>query len=138
MNAAEDDLHLREAVEPEVNPGTELARGAFINIITLVAANLRGIFTFLIARLLGRDTLGTFGIAWSTTDLLSDFGSFGMETSTIALVSVRHAVLFGLLFSVCPATFGIIAFQTLGLRLGQRPELIRNTSIMLLAVPGIA
>ncbi|MFL6530152.1 MAG: polysaccharide biosynthesis C-terminal domain-containing protein [Chthoniobacterales bacterium] len=152
MKAAEDDLHLREAVAPEVHTGTELARGAMVNVATLIAANLRGIFTFLIARLLGRDTLGTFGIAWSTTDLLSDFGSFGMETSTIALVSARHAVgdtkgtralmrravTFGLLFSVCAAVFGIIAFQTLGLRLGQRPELIRNTSIMLLGVPGIA
>ncbi|MFL6529895.1 MAG: hypothetical protein ACJ8KX_05455, partial [Chthoniobacterales bacterium] len=92
MKAAEDDLHLREAIAPEVHTGTELARGAMVNVATLIAANLRGIFTFLIARLLGRDTLGTFGIAWSTTDLLSDFGSFGMETSTIALVSARRAV----------------------------------------------
>ena len=64
---------LASAVET-TNSGTELARGALVNIVTLLAANLRGIFTFLVARLLGQATLGTFGIAWSTTDLLSKFG----------------------------------------------------------------
>ncbi|HEX8281656.1 MAG TPA: hypothetical protein VF551_09775, partial [Chthoniobacterales bacterium] len=101
-------------VAPEVHTGAELARGAIVNVVALFAANLRGIFTFLIARLLGGATLGTFGIAWSTTDLLSRVGVFGMDTSTIALVAareaegdakgtralMRRAVLFGLLFSV--------------------------------------
>lgn len=150
--AEEEERVLREAVTPEVHTGTELARGAIVNVVTLVAANLRGIFTFLIGRLLGRDTLGTFGIAWATTDLLSDLGSFGMETSTIALVSarqaqgdskgtralMRRAVLFGLLFSTCAAALGFIAFQTLGRQFGQHPELIRSASFMMLAVPGIA
>ena len=106
------------------NSGTELARGAIVNIVTLVAANLRGIFTFLIARLLGQGTLGTFGIAWSTTDLLSKFGTFGMDTSSVALVAGREArgdtngsrilfhraVMFGLLFSVMAALLGILDF----------------------------
>lgn len=133
------------------NTGTELARGAIVNVVALFAANLRGIFTFLVARLLGRATLGTFGIAFSTTDLLSRFGTFGMDTSTIALVAareaqgdakgtralLRRAVLFGLLFSVISALIGILAFQTIGRRLGQPPELVRSTSLMLLALPGI-
>ncbi|MEO5720891.1 MAG: polysaccharide biosynthesis C-terminal domain-containing protein, partial [Chthoniobacterales bacterium] len=111
----------------------------------------RGIFTFLIARLLGQGTLGTFGIAWSSTDLLSKFGTFGMDTSTIALVAKRHAaddmggarallrraVVFGLLLSVLAAVAGILFFQTVGAALGQSPELIRSTSLMLLALPGI-
>ncbi|MEO5721468.1 MAG: hypothetical protein ABIR71_08370, partial [Chthoniobacterales bacterium] len=82
MSTPESEAALREAVAPEPHPGTELARGALVNVVTLVAANLRGIFTFLIARLLGQGTLGTFGIAWSSTDLLSKFGTFGMDTST--------------------------------------------------------
>ncbi|HEY0368670.1 MAG TPA: oligosaccharide flippase family protein [Chthoniobacterales bacterium] len=149
--SAEQETILRDAVTPEVDTGAELARGAFVNIMSLVAANLRAIFTLLIGRLLGRATLGTFGIAWSVTDLLSEFGSFGMETSTIALVSarqakgdaagtralMRRAVSFSMLFSVLIATLGIIGFQTLGPRFGQRPELIRCASVMLLAVPGI-
>ncbi|MDQ6655227.1 MAG: hypothetical protein M3Y80_05375, partial [Verrucomicrobiota bacterium] len=60
----------RASAEPP-HTGTELARGAIVNVVALFAANLRGIFTFLVARLLGRATLGTFGIAFSTTDLLS-------------------------------------------------------------------
>ena len=150
--AAEDEAVLRDAVATEVQTGAELARGAIINIVALVTANLRGIFTFLIARLLGRDRLGTFGIAWATTDLLSEVGTFGMDTSTIALVAkrqaagddkgtralMRRAVTFGLLFSVLAAVAGIVAFQTVGQQLGQNPELVRSTSIMLLAVPAIA
>src|SRR5215213_4076095 len=151
----EEQTALREAVEPEeteTHAGTELARGALVNVVALLAANLRGIFTFLIARVLGTATLGIFGIAWSTTDLLSKFGTFGMDTSTIALVARRHAagdegggraifrraVLFGLLFSVITAIVGILFFQVIGRRAGQSPELVRSTSLMLLALPGIA
>ncbi len=146
-----DEAALRESVATEMHTGAELARGALMNVVSLFAANLRGIFTFLIARLLGGAALGTFGIAWSTTDLLSKFGVFGMDTSTIALVArrqaegdangsraiMRRAVLFGLLFSVVTALVGIIGFELLGARLSQRPELIRSTCLMLLALPGI-
>ena len=152
MNPGLDEAALRESVATETHTGTELARGALINVVSLVAANLRGIFTFLVARLLGTSTLGTFGIAWSTTDLLSKVGTFGMDTSTIALVAereaqgdvngsralLRRAVLLGLLFSVVTAVIGITAFQFIGAQLGQRPELIRTTSLLLLALPGIA
>src|SRR5438046_5076617 len=34
--------------------GVELKRGAFLNTIATLASNFRGIFTFLVARLLGR------------------------------------------------------------------------------------
>jgi O-antigen/teichoic acid export membrane protein len=152
MNRDGDDTDapLASVVET-TNSGTELARGALVNIVTLLAANLRGIFTFLVARLLGQGALGTFGIAWSTTDLLSKFGSFGMDTSTTALVAAREAVgdtsgsrallrrsvIFGLLFSVIAALAGILAFQALGKALGQRPDLVRSVSLMLLALPGI-
>ncbi len=64
------------AIPETPHTGTELARGAIVNMVSLFAANLRGIFTFLIARLLGHGALGTFGIAWSTTDLFSKFGRF--------------------------------------------------------------
>jgi O-antigen/teichoic acid export membrane protein len=147
-----DEAALRTSVETQTQTGTELARGAIVNTVALVAANMRGIFTFLVARLLGNATLGTFGIAWSATDLLSKFGVFGMDTSTIALVSarqaagdtkgsralLRRAVTFGLLFSVVTAVVGIVAFEAIGERLGMRAEVIRSTSLMLLALPGIA
>src|SRR3954468_14494593 len=151
MRATTEEKALRTTVATETHTGTELARGALINVVSLVAANFRGIFTFLIARLLGHATLGTFGIAWSTTDLLSKFGIFGMDTSTIALVSarqakgdahgsralLRRAVLVGLLFSVVTALVGIVGFEFNGARFGQRPELIRTTALMLLALPGM-
>ena len=152
MNRSHQDEALRASVAAHAQTGTELARGAIVNVIAILAANLRGIFTFLIARLLGHSALGTFGLAWSTTDLLSKVGTFGMDTSTIALVSarqargdvagsrwlLRRAVLFGLLFSTAAAVFGITAFQFIGEHIGQSPELVRSTSLLLLALPGIA
>ena len=147
-----DEAALRTSVETQAQTGTELARGAIINTVALLAANLRGIFTFLIARLLGTSALGTFGIAWSTTDLLSKFGIFGMDTSSIALVSareaagdrqgsralMRRAIIFGLLFSVVTALVGIVAFRTIGESFGMRPDVVQSASLMLLAIPGIA
>src|SRR4029450_13149543 len=43
--------------------GAELKRGAFLNTIATLASNFRGIFTFLVARLLGPAALGTFSVA---------------------------------------------------------------------------
>ncbi|MFN2509547.1 MAG: oligosaccharide flippase family protein [Chthoniobacterales bacterium] len=152
MNQTDQDVALRSTAVVEPHSGTELARGAIINVVALLAANLRGIFTFLIARLLGNTALGTFGLAWSATDLLSKIGTFGMDTSTIALVAARQAkgdtrgshlllgraVSCGLLFSVVAALLGIFAFQSIGQQFGQSPDLVRSTSLMLLALPGIA
>ncbi|CAN5444528.1 Wzx-type polysaccharide biosynthesis protein UppV [soil metagenome] len=152
MSSTFDETALRESVATETRTSAELARGAAVNVVALFAANLRGIFTFLIARLLGRSALGTFGIAWSTTDLMSKFGIFGMDTSTIALVAgreaegdhngsrllLRRAVIFALLLSVITAVIGILGFEFIGPRLGQSPELVRSTSLMMLALPGIA
>lgn len=151
MSPTVEETALRESVATETQTGTELARGAIVNVVSLVAANFRGIFTFLIARLLGHATLGTFGIAWSTTDLLSKFGIFGMDTSMIALVAARQAqqdvngsrallrrgILFGLLFSVVTALIGILGFEFVGPLFDQPPELVRTTAIMLLALPGM-
>ena len=58
-----------------VDHGAELKRGMFFNTIALLASNFRGVFTFLIARLLGAATLGIFLVAWATTDVLSKIRS---------------------------------------------------------------
>ena len=152
MNPTDNDLPIASpSAAASLHPGTELARGALVNVISLVASNFRGIFTLLVARLLGNATLGTFALAWSTTDLLSKLGTFGMDTSATALVAAREAagdrrgsylvfrraLLWGLLFSVTAALLGIVWFQIIGVRIGQPPELVRAVSFMLLALPAI-
>ena len=67
--------------------GAALARGAFINTIAFLASNLRGIFTFLVARLLGSAVLGIFGLAWATMDLLSKLSTLGFDYSAIAFIA---------------------------------------------------
>src|SRR6266487_4219817 len=59
--------------------GVELKRGAFFNTIAMSASNLRGIFTFLVARMAWPAGLGTFSVAWGTTDLISQIGVFGLD-----------------------------------------------------------
>ena len=71
--------------------GALLARGAFFNTLAFLASNLRGIFMFLVARLLGSAVLGTFGVAWSTMDMMSKFGTLGLDTSAIAFVAKSEA-----------------------------------------------
>src|SRR5262249_43714060 len=63
--------------------GVELKRGAFLNTIAMLAANFRGIFTFLVARLLGPVALGLYSVAWSTTDIISKIGVLGLDNAII-------------------------------------------------------
>src|SRR5260370_25405291 len=58
--------------------GGELKRGAFLNTIAMLASNFRGIFTFLVARMLGPAALGIFSVAWSTTAIISKIGVLGL------------------------------------------------------------
>src|SRR5258705_6849873 len=72
---------------PAVDHGAELKRGMFFNTIALLASNFRGVFTFLIARLLGAASLGTFLVAWATTDTLSKVGMFGLDNAIIPFIA---------------------------------------------------
>jgi O-antigen/teichoic acid export membrane protein len=132
--------------------GSELARGAGFNLLALLASNLRAIFTFLIARLLGKSALGTFALAWAATDMLSKLGTFGLDNATLALVArsqaagdparsrqlLQSALAWGLAFSCLAAAIGIAAAQVLGRRFGQPAELVDAACLLLLALPGVA
>src|SRR6266853_6038896 len=72
--------------------GVELKRGAFLNTIAMLASNFRGIFTFLVARLLGAPALGIFSVAWSTTDILSKIGVFGLDNAIITFIARAEAL----------------------------------------------
>src|ERR1043166_5674891 len=72
--------------------GAELKRGAFLNTIAMVASNFRGIFSFLVARLLGPAALGTFSVAWSTTDIISKIGVLGLDNAITTFIARSEAV----------------------------------------------
>ncbi len=139
------------AIEQTWARGAVLARGAFFNTLALLASNLRGIFTFLIARLLGSAAFGTFGVAWSAMDLLSKFTTFGLDTSATAFVAKaegagdraasRKIMKTSLLIAMSSAVFLTLTaswfVSTFGTRLGQRPELVRAMALMFFALPGV-
>src|ERR1700746_3455984 len=77
----------RDAAAPVDQTGAELKRGAFLNTIAMLASNLRGIFTFLVARLLGPAALGTFSVAWSNIDLISKFAVVGLDNAVTTLIA---------------------------------------------------
>jgi Polysaccharide biosynthesis protein len=72
--------------------GVELKRGAFLNTIAMLASNFRGIFTFLVARLLGPAALGIFSVAWSTTDIISKIGVLGLDNAITTFIARSEAV----------------------------------------------
>ena len=135
-----------------VEDGAELARGAFVNTLAMVASNLRGVFTFLVARLLGRTTLGIFTIAWAVTDLLSKIGVFGLDNSVTTFIAraeaagdrgrsralFRTAVAVSVSLSALVAALAVAATRLVGGRLGQPPEVIAALTIVLWAMPGLA
>jgi O-antigen/teichoic acid export membrane protein len=132
--------------------GTELKRGMLFNTIALLASNFRGIFTFLVARLLGPAALGTFSVAWATTDLVSKMGILGLDNAIITFVArseangnrarsralFQLAVVVGVVQCAIVASISIAVTRLLGDRLGLNRQMVTALSIMLCAMPGVA
>ena len=135
-----------------VDHGAELKRGAWANLIAMLASNFRGIFTFLVARLLGPAALGVFSVAWATTDLVSKIGIFGLGDAVITFIARAEAVgdrarsrrlfhlavLLGVLQCAVLTAIAIAVIQLFGHRLGFDPEMVAALSVMLCAMPVIA
>jgi O-antigen/teichoic acid export membrane protein len=132
--------------------GVELKRGAFLNTIAMLASNFRGIFTFLVARLLGPAALGIFSVAWSTTDIISKIGVLGLDNAITTFIArseavgdharsrslFRVAVVLGILQSVITAGIVILALRFLNGRLRVQPEMVSALTLVLCAMPGLA
>ena len=132
--------------------GVELKRGALLNTIAMLASNFRGIFTFLVARLLGPAVLGLFSVAWATTDIISKIGVLGLDNAIITFIarseavgdrarsrSLFHvAVLLGVVQSVVTAVIVIVGLHFFNNRLHVQPEMVSVLSLVLCAMPGLA
>ena len=131
--------------------GATLARGAIINTIAFLASNLRGIFTFLVARLLGSAVLGMFGLAWATMDLVSKFCTLGFDYSAIAYIAKaegagdressrrvrKAAIVVSFTSSIVIGLGGFLLLWNFGAAAGLRPEFVYPCAVMLLALPGV-
>ena len=136
----------------QVDPGPELKRGAWTNFVAMLASNFRGIFTFLVARLLGPAALGVFSVAWATTDLVSKIGIFGLDDTVITFIAraeaagdrarsrslFRLAVLLGVGQCALLAAVSIAVVRLLGSRVGLDPDMANALSVMFCAMPVIA
>src|SRR5215475_10224892 len=90
--ALEFDPPVMDAPARVDQTGVELKRGAFLNTIAMLASNFRGIFTFLVARLLGPAALGLYSVAWSTTDIISKIGVLGLDNAITTFIARSEAV----------------------------------------------
>ena len=129
--------------------GVELKRGAFLNTIALLASNFRGIFTFLVARLLGPAVLGLFSVAWATTDLISKIGIVGLDNAIMTFIARSEAVgdrarsrmLFRLAVglavtqSAVVAVLSIVVIRLFGHRFGLQTDMVSAQAIILWALP---
>ena len=132
--------------------GVELKRGAFLNAIAMLASNFRGIFTFLVARLLGPAALGIFSVAWSTTDIISKIGVLGLDSTITTFIArseavgnrarsralFRVAVVLGVVQSVVTATIVIVALRFFNNRLHVQPQMVSALALVVCAMPGLA
>src|SRR6185503_9237305 len=132
--------------------GVELKRGAFLNTIAMVAANFRGIFTFLAARLLGPVALGLYSVAWSTTDIISKIGVLGLDNAITTFIArseavgnrarsralFRIAVVLGVAQSIVTAAIVIVALRFFNERLHVQPHVVSALALVLCAMPGLA
>src|SRR6266496_4016300 len=132
--------------------GVELKRGAFLNTIAMLASNFRGIFTFLVARMLGPAALGVFSVAWSTTDILSKIGVLGLDNAIITFIArseavgdharsrvlFRVAVVLGVAQSAVVAVVVIVALRFFNNHLHVQPQMVSALALVLCAMPGLA
>src|SRR5438094_1761024 len=132
--------------------GVELKRGAFLNTIAMLASNFRGIFTFLVARLLGPVALGIFSVAWSTTDIISKIGVLGLDNAITTFIArseavgdrarsrslFRVAVVLGVIQSVVTSVIVILALRFFNNRLHVQPQMVSALTLVLCAMPGLA
>jgi O-antigen/teichoic acid export membrane protein len=130
----------------------ELKRGAVLNTIAMLASNFRGIFTFLVARLLGPAALGIFSVAWSTTDIISKIGVLGLDNAITTFIArseavgnrarsralFRLAVVLGVVQSVVTAAIVIVALRFFNNRLQLQPQMVSALAVLLCAIPGVA
>ena len=135
-----------------VDPGPELKRGAWANFIAMLASNFRGVFTFLVARLLGPAAFGIFAVAWATTDLVSKIGIFGLDDTIITFIAraeaagqrarsralFRLAVFLGVLQCTLLTLLAIGIVRLFGGRFGLDPAMANALSVMFCAMPVIA
>jgi O-antigen/teichoic acid export membrane protein len=135
-----------------LDPGPELKRGAWTNFIAMLASNFRGVFTFLVARLLGPAALGVFSVAWATTDLVSKIGLFGLDDAIITFIAraeaagdrprsralFRLAVFLGVFQCAVLAAVSIMLVRLFEHRFGLDPEMADALSVMFCAMPVIA
>src|SRR5438094_1875 len=132
--------------------GVELKRGAFLNTIAMLASNFRGIFTFLVARMLGPAALGIFSVAWSSTDIISKIGVLGLDNAIITFIArseavgnrarsralFRVAVVLGVAQSVITAAIVIVALRFFNNHLHVQPQMVSALALVLCAMPGLA
>src|SRR5436189_5772941 len=132
--------------------GVELKRGAFLNTIAMLASNFRGIFTFLVARLLGPAALGIFSVAWSTTDIISKIGVLGLDNAITTFIArseavgnrVRSRALFrvaavlGDAQSIVTAAFVIVGLRFLNNRLDVKKQMVAALALVLFTIPLLA
>src|SRR5438876_12109778 len=132
--------------------GVELKRGAFLNTIAMLASNFRGIFTFLVARMLGPAALGIFSIAWSTTDIISKIGVLGLDSAITTFIArseavgnrarsrvlFRIAVVLGVAQSIITAGIVIVGLRFFNNRLHVQPQMVSALALVLCAMPGLA
>ena len=132
--------------------GVELKRGAFLNTIAMLASNFRGIFTFLVARMLGPAALGIFSVAWSVTDIISKIGVLGLDNAITTFIArseavgdharsralFRVAVVLGVAQSAVVAALAIAAIRLFHHSLHLQPEMVSALAVVLCAMPGLA
>src|SRR5260370_19750152 len=132
--------------------GVELKRGAFLNTIAMLASNFRGIFTFLVARMLGPAALGIFSVAWSTTDIISKIGVLGLDNAITTFIArsealgdrarsrafFRVAAVLGVVQSVVTAVIVIVALRFSNNRLYLQPQTVAALAVTICALPGVA
>jgi len=127
------------------------ARNTFLSGFSVAVQSFRGIFPFLVARLLGEVSLGMLSVGWGWADLLSKFGTWGLDkTTTIRTAAYlargrtekaqevfRRSILTGIGLSMAAAAATYLLLGHLD-RYGGDPRVAESLRILLWVLPFLA
>ncbi|MFQ5864333.1 MAG: lipopolysaccharide biosynthesis protein [bacterium] len=76
---------------PNHKDAKDLVRGALVNYLGMLAKTSKVLFIFVAARFYGANAIGLYFLAWSTIDIASKFGLWGMDRSLIRDIARYNA-----------------------------------------------
>lgn len=126
----------------------DVARGAAVNFLGILARSLSFVFYVVLARLYGDEHTGLYLLAWATVDVGSKLTILGLDRGVLARVAMRRAdgdgdgvyqivgqaLAMGFVFSLAMIALSQVMASTICIGIYQEPQMITPLRVMVIGM----